>query len=229
MVDGAIRVDFSESPEILSEIGKPMLLEILRRQGAMIDDLNNWQPSIKGNTFYLRGKLSDGGSRRIMSVLDEEVGNYLFLTRDAKLPFEEAHKTRMDVSSTIAHRWNQIIDKYDDRGDTVAPVLEIYQRLRGVFVQEESKHHLHRQRPIVLALMSLILLSSLSSAIWVFVKRSSTVVQASQPPFLWLICCGIAVMGSSLFTMGVDDGMASQAVCSVACMATPWLACLGFR
>ena len=67
---GAIRVDFSESPEILSDIGKPLLLEVLRRQGAMIDDLNEWEPSISGNTFLLRGKLSDNGMRRVMSVLE---------------------------------------------------------------------------------------------------------------------------------------------------------------
>ena len=67
---GAIRVDFSESPEILRELGKPILLEVLRRQGAMIEDLNEWAPSISGNTFFLRGKLSDSGSRKVMSVLE---------------------------------------------------------------------------------------------------------------------------------------------------------------
>lgn len=67
---GAIRVDFSESPEILSEIGKPLLLEILSRQGAMIDDLNGWEPSVSGNTFKLQGILSDSGLRRLMSVLE---------------------------------------------------------------------------------------------------------------------------------------------------------------
>ena len=36
----------------------------------MIDDLNDWAPSIAGNTFFLRGKLSDNGSRKVMSVLE---------------------------------------------------------------------------------------------------------------------------------------------------------------
>jgi hypothetical protein len=36
----------------------------------MIDDLNDWAPSISGNTFFLRGTLSDSGSRKVMSVLE---------------------------------------------------------------------------------------------------------------------------------------------------------------
>ncbi len=67
---GAIRVDFAESPKMLADVGKPLLLEILRRQGAMIDDLEEWQPSLSNNTFLLRGKFSINGMRRIMSVLE---------------------------------------------------------------------------------------------------------------------------------------------------------------
>jgi hypothetical protein len=67
---GAIRVDCSESPEILSEIGKPLLLHVLGEHGAMIEDIEQWEPSIAGNTFLLRGKLSTDGMRRVMSVLE---------------------------------------------------------------------------------------------------------------------------------------------------------------
>ena len=67
---GAVRVDFSESPELLAQVGKPMLIEILRRQGAMIEDIHDWVPSIQGHTFMLQGKLSNDGARRIMSVLE---------------------------------------------------------------------------------------------------------------------------------------------------------------
>ena len=35
---GAVRVDFADSAEILAKVGKPLLLEILKNQGAMIDD-----------------------------------------------------------------------------------------------------------------------------------------------------------------------------------------------
>jgi hypothetical protein len=66
---GALRVDFAESPTPLANVAKPMLLEALRRNGAMIDDFESWQPSINENTFFLRGKLSTDGTRRVLSVL----------------------------------------------------------------------------------------------------------------------------------------------------------------
>lgn len=67
---GAIRVDFAEPPGALAEIGKPLLIEILQKHGAMIDDIRDWTPSIEGNTFLLRGKLTTNGMRRVMSVLE---------------------------------------------------------------------------------------------------------------------------------------------------------------
>ncbi|MCO8122825.1 hypothetical protein NHH03_13840 [Stieleria sp. TO1_6] len=67
---GAIRVDFEQSPELLAKVGKPMLMEVLKRQGAMIDDFENWTPSISGNTFLMKGTLSTDGTRRVMSVLE---------------------------------------------------------------------------------------------------------------------------------------------------------------
>ncbi|TWU41928.1 hypothetical protein [Novipirellula artificiosorum] len=66
---GAIRVDFSQSPEILGKVGKDLLIEVLQKQGVMIEDVHDWSPSINGNTFLLRGKLSSNGARRVMSVL----------------------------------------------------------------------------------------------------------------------------------------------------------------
>jgi hypothetical protein len=46
-----------------------MLVEVLERQGSMIEDVRDWKPSIQGNTFLLSGTLSTEGLRRVMSVL----------------------------------------------------------------------------------------------------------------------------------------------------------------
>lgn len=69
---GAIRVDFEEPPNVIgdAEVGKKLLLELIREKGAYIDDLEGWQPSVKGNSFMLRGTFSMNGIRRIMSVLE---------------------------------------------------------------------------------------------------------------------------------------------------------------
>jgi len=67
---GAIRVDFADSAEILATVGKPLLIEILENQGAMIEDFRKWEPSVSGNTFMLRGNLGDEGTRKLMSVME---------------------------------------------------------------------------------------------------------------------------------------------------------------
>ncbi len=67
---GAIRVDFAESPQALSKIGKDLLIRVLQRQGAMVDDFYDWKPAIQGNTFMLQGALTPDGTRRLLSVLE---------------------------------------------------------------------------------------------------------------------------------------------------------------
>lgn len=51
---------------------------------------------------------------------------------------------------------------------------------------------------------------------------------ASQPVFLYLICAGTFVMASSVFTLGIEDDIASDELTSVTCMASYWLYSLGF-
>lgn len=45
-VVGAIRVDFSEATGLGAEVLKPIVLEVIKRHGAMIDDFESWQPSV---------------------------------------------------------------------------------------------------------------------------------------------------------------------------------------
>ncbi len=111
---GAIRVDFAESPEILAEIGKPLLLEILGRQGAMIDDLNSWTPSISGNTFFLRGKLSPSGARRVMSVL-ELPATLTTAVQDASSPSVDQEATAKLLATQ--QYWKSLTTLMDDLRD----------------------------------------------------------------------------------------------------------------
>ncbi|CAB9498272.1 Extracellular solute-binding protein family 1 [Seminavis robusta] len=164
----------------------------------------------------------------IMSVLDKEVNEYLVAAHEGLIAEQDKQTDRLKTAQIITDQWNQIIKKYNARGDTVTPILEIYQRLRGVYVPNEEKNLLTRIRPVGLTLMAIIMVSSMAAAAWVYVKRSATVVRASQPPFLWLICLGTMVLGSSILAMSVDDGMASQEGCSAACMIVPWLVAIGF-
>lgn len=182
--------------------------------------------NLESNNVVVEARFPKAGE--IMSVLDKEVNEYLFRAHEGMIPEENLHKERLATAQRLTDQWNQIIKAYDERGDTVAPILEVYQRLRGVFNPDLEKHYLTSIRPLGLTLMAIIMASAIGATVWVVVNRNTSVVKASQPPFLYLICLGTVVMGSSILTMGIDDSVASQRGCSMACMATVWLIAIGF-
>lgn len=67
---GAVKVDFSEDVTILQEFAKPLLLEILGKQGMMIDEINSWEATVSANRIQLTGPLYASGLRRIFSLVD---------------------------------------------------------------------------------------------------------------------------------------------------------------
>lgn len=69
---------------------------------------------------------------------------------------------------------------------------------------------------------------SLGFAGWVAVNRNNVVVKISQPFFLYIIICGVSILASAIFPLGVDDSIASDAGCDVACATIPWLVSIGF-
>ena len=72
------------------------------------------------------------------------------------------------------------------------------------------------------------MLSSVGFAAWTQIYKDEAVVRASQPIFLHIICVGTLLMGSSIIPLTVDDGVASQDGCNIACHAFPWLLFNGF-
>jgi hypothetical protein len=78
-------------------------------------------------------------------------------------------------------------------------------------------------RFVGLFFMSFSICLSLVAAVWVFVRRDSRVVRASQPFFLFLICLGTAIESSSVFLISVDESYEwSLEGLSAACAALPW-------
>jgi hypothetical protein len=77
--------------------------------------------------------------------------------------------------------------------------------------------------------MSLALLISAGTTLWVYFHREHRVVKAAQPYFLYLICLGAGVSVSAVLPLSLDDGTdwSAQQLGS-ACMAVPWLFCLGY-
>ena len=63
-------MDFEKDATILGDFAKPLLLESLARQGAMIEEFRDWQVKINGTQIQIGGTLYESGMRRIMSILD---------------------------------------------------------------------------------------------------------------------------------------------------------------
>jgi hypothetical protein len=67
---GKLKIDFAEDVTPMANFVKPMLLEILGNQGALIDDFNDWKVVAKGRQVSIEGNLSATGMRQIFSVFD---------------------------------------------------------------------------------------------------------------------------------------------------------------
>jgi hypothetical protein len=64
--------------------------------------------------------------------------------------------------------------------------------------------------------------------VWTAKNRMKIIVKASQPMFLYTICAGCFLMGSTIIFSSIDDEIASQDVCSALCAVTPWFFCGGW-
>ena len=118
-------------------------------------------------------------------------------------------------------RWNQVATWVFNDGTS-----EIPNDIPAVSV---NKNHIGSiLRGLGLAVACIILILSTGFSIWSFVHRKSRVVRASQPLFLHIICVGIFLMEISIISLSLDDEIASDYVCSIACMSFPWLFCVGF-
>ena len=75
---------------------------------------------------------------------------------------------------------------------------------------------------------AIVALLSIGFVTWTFIDRHKYVVRASQPTFLYIICAGVLLAGSSIITFGMDDEKYEPQQCDRACMASPWLFSIGF-
>ncbi len=67
---GGLKIDFSEDVSMTAEFAKPLLLEALANQGAMIDEFNDWTVTVTSNQIALKGALEPSGLRRVLSLLE---------------------------------------------------------------------------------------------------------------------------------------------------------------
>lgn len=68
-VSGAFIVDFGKSPEPLAGNVKNILLEVMRGNGLLIDEVEDWATQIDGNRVRVSGNLTQTGLRRVVSLV----------------------------------------------------------------------------------------------------------------------------------------------------------------
>ncbi|CAB9517308.1 Gamma-aminobutyric acid (GABA) B receptor [Seminavis robusta] len=92
-----------------------------------------------------------------------------------------------------------------------------------------EQNYLPQQLRIVgFTLMSICLFACAVSLAFVAVNRSHRIVRASQPGFLCLVLIGAATSSLAICTVSWDESYGwDEAALSSACVATPWLFCMG--
>jgi len=94
---------------------------------------------------------------------------------------------------------------------------------------EADLHHLSPGvRSVGLTVAALTFALALFFGVWTKRNNKERVIKASQPEFLYMICVGALVIGSTLIPLSVDDSVASAYGCDIACMSIPWLFNYGF-
>lgn len=104
-VTGAIKVDFNKKPDLFAANGKQIVIEALKVNGMMIDDVENWKASINGNQLLLRGPLSTEGLRNVSMLIEHplhaEFGYETDTTVDAKTKTLQYFKSVEELVNTV--------------------------------------------------------------------------------------------------------------------------------
>ena len=111
----------------------------------------------------------------IFGVLDEETYQYLnnTIVNNIILKADRAAE-RAAVSQRIGRQWNSIVQEYDNDPSTTIPLLETYQRTRGVYKANTESTSLSSGTIVIIAIVSCIavFLVAAFGARWIIYKVS---------------------------------------------------------
>jgi hypothetical protein len=87
-IDGEIRVDFADSAEPLRVVGKELLLHAMQSMGASHNEIDSWRGSVEDKAYVLRGKLTEGGARMLLSPASSRTSGtpYTDISRGSEPP-----------------------------------------------------------------------------------------------------------------------------------------------
>ena len=168
-------------------------------------------------------------SDKIMGTLDKKIFAYLQRVENNEIDEADKAAERLAVANQISIEWTSIIESYDSKKPISEPaILEQYQRSLGIFQPPYDYNYIGNVRWFGWTLGIIVIVSSIIFAAWVLWQRKTRIVKASQPFFLILICVGCLTIGAGIFPLGIDDEIATQRGCNIACMSRIWLLGLGF-
>lgn len=67
---GTLKIDFSESTALFGSDAKTLVLNVLEKYGARIDEMDQWKASLEGYSIVLKGNLSSAAMRKVFSLLE---------------------------------------------------------------------------------------------------------------------------------------------------------------
>ena len=97
-------------------------------------------------------------------------------------------------------------------------------------MQVTNAHFLSKNMQVLgFTLATISLAVSIASALWIFVYRKERIVKASQPEFIYALCFGACLVGSSVFFVSFDEEKVDSIErLSSMCVAFPWLFVPGY-
>ncbi len=101
---GKMTLDLSDDPAMTEPYAKTMLLKMMSDAGIRVDDMDSWKLTVKDNTLSLSGDISNGGLRKLLSVVDAPASLDSEETPDSAASAKSAGETTpYDGKSTLAY------------------------------------------------------------------------------------------------------------------------------
>ena len=131
---GILEIHFADSTDLFGKAAKPLVLETLNKFGVGIEELENWQASLRSNAIILEGDLSKPAMRKIFSLLELPSGKFSTLKGEAAASdspdiIGKASKNYFDSVTTLLDDIRNEFATNRDARRSLAPVyLDRYAR-----------------------------------------------------------------------------------------------------
>jgi hypothetical protein len=68
-LNGAVRIDFGESPSPLKGVAKALMFEVLEKHGMMLQEMKDWAILVEAKAVTLRGRMGTKGLRTLTDLI----------------------------------------------------------------------------------------------------------------------------------------------------------------